>query len=82
MAEMTGVITIVQEGRFQLTDDAGVSHQFVLGHSALAETAQLRPLQTRQARVRVKYNDAPGLIGLIAQRIDLYDVPSASREPA
>ena len=72
-AEMDGIVTIVQEGRFQLTDEGGVSHQFVLGKSALAETPQLRPLQTRQARVRVKYSDAPGIVGLIARRIELLD---------
>jgi len=68
---MEGVITIVQEGRFQLSDERGVSHQFVLDRAALAETEQLRPLQSRQARVRVKYTDASGLISLIAHRIEL-----------
>ncbi len=75
-AEMDGIVTIVQEGRFQLTDAGGVSHQFVLGRTALAETQQLRPLQTRQAQVRVKYSDAPGLVGLIAHRIDLLETKS------
>ncbi len=70
---MEGTITIVQEGRFQLSDPRGVSHQFVLGHAALAETEQLRPLQSRQARVRVKYTDAAGLISLIAHRIELLE---------
>jgi hypothetical protein len=70
---MEGTITIVQEGRFQLTDERGVSHQFVLGHAALVETEQLRPLQSRQARVRVKYTDASGLISLVAHRIELLE---------
>ncbi len=68
-----GLITIVQEGR--------VSHQFVLGHAALAETEQLRPLQSRQARVRVKYTDAMGLISLIAHRIELLEPTSSTPEP-
>jgi hypothetical protein len=76
-----GLITIVQEGRFQLTDTRGVSHQFVLGHAALAETEQLRPLQSRQARVRVKYTDAMGLISLIAHRIELLEPTSSTPEP-
>ncbi len=76
---MEGTITIVQEGRFQLTDRRGVSHQFVLGRAALAETEQLRPLQSRQACVRVKYSDASGLISLIAHRIDL--LPPDVMEP-
>jgi hypothetical protein len=70
---MEGTITIVQEGRFQLSDARGVSHQFVLSRTALAETEQLRPLQSRQAHVRVKYTDASGLISLIAHRIELLE---------
>ena len=71
---MEGVVTVVQEGRFQLTDTAGVSHHFVLGRFALAETEQLVALQNRQARVRVKYGPAPGLIAYVAHRIDQLDV--------
>jgi hypothetical protein len=73
MAEIEGVVTVVQEGRFQLTDGDGVSHQFVLGRFALAETDQLPALQNAQARVRVKYSQAPKLISFIAHRIDLLD---------
>ena len=74
MAEMEGVVTIVQEGRFQLTDLGGVAHNFMLGRFALAETDQLPDLQNRQARVRVKYSQADKLIAYIAHRIDLLDV--------
>jgi hypothetical protein len=70
MAEtMEGVVTIVQEGRFQLTDDNGVSHLFLLAPLAAAETEQLAPLQRRQARVRVRYKPARNLIGNVADRI-------------
>ena len=34
MQSMTGLVTIVQEGRFQLLDDDGVSHHFLLKWSA------------------------------------------------
>jgi hypothetical protein len=78
---MEGTITIVQEGRFQLSDDRGVSHQFVLDRVALVETEQLRPLQSRQARVRVKYTDASGLISLIAHRIELLEPKPSEPEP-
>ncbi len=81
MAEMNGVITIVQEGRFQLTDDKGISHQFVLDHAAMCETEQLRPLQTRQARVRVKYANTKGLISMTAKRIDMFDTPAITAPP-
>ncbi len=60
---MDGVLTIVQEGRFQLTDDRGVSHLFILSPMAGAETEQLAPLQRRQARIRVHYKPAANLIG-------------------
>jgi hypothetical protein len=72
---MTGVVTIVQEGRFQMTDDRGVSHLFVLSSSAAAETEQLAALQRRQARVLVRYRPASNLIGNTA--IDVFtDVES------
>jgi hypothetical protein len=68
---MNGIVTIVQEGRFQMTDDDGVSHLFMLSHSASAEPQQLVALQARQARVRVRYKPAPGLIGNIATAISV-----------
>ncbi len=68
---MEGVVTLVQESRFQLTDDGGVSHLFLLDHNAAAEPVQLTPLQHRQARVRVRYTPARNLIGNIATAIVL-----------
>ena len=73
MAEMEGVVTIVQEGRFQLTDTSGVSHHFVLSRHALAETEQLPRLAHEQSRVRIKYDQAKGIIALEARRITLLD---------
>ena len=71
MEQMTGVVTIVQEGRFQLTDDDGVSHLFILGPLASMETQQLRPLAKAQTRVRVRYEDAKKVIGMVAKSVDL-----------
>ena len=71
MAEMTGVVTIVQESRFQLTDGDGVSHLFILGPLASTETAQLRPLAAAQTRVRVRYSPGKKVIGLVAKSVDL-----------
>jgi hypothetical protein len=68
---MDGVVTVVQEGRFQLTDDRGVSHLFILGPNAAAETDQLSPLQRRQARVRVHYTPAKNVIGNLLSSIFL-----------
>ncbi len=73
MAEMRGVVTIVQESRFQLTDEGGVSHHFVLSAHALADPDQLAPLAKRQAKVRVRYKQAKGIIAFQADRIELLD---------
>lgn len=74
-----GTVTIVQESRFQLTDDAGISHLFLLDHNAAAEPAQLAPLQHRQARVRVRYSQPRNLIGLVAHSIELVAPEEAAR---
>jgi hypothetical protein len=74
-----GVVTIVQESRFQLTDDNGISHLFLLDRNAAAEPAQLAPLQARQARVRVTYEPARNLIGLVARSVTLLAQPAARR---
>ena len=70
---MDGVVTIVQEGRFQMTDDDGVSHLFILRSVAAAETEQLTRLQERQARVRVRYKPARNIIGHTATAIQIAD---------
>lgn len=81
METIDGLITIVQESRFQLTDDAGVSHLFILSHKAAAEPEQLSPLQRRQARVRVTCSAHEGATGRIAYSIDLIgDTPRQSGE--
>lgn len=73
MRTISGRVTIVQESRFQLTDDAGVSHLFILGHDTLAEPDQLEPLQRRQARVQVRYSQPRNVIGLVAHSVVLAD---------
>ncbi len=61
MRSIEGVVTIVQEGRFQLQDVDGVSHHFLLGHDAPLEPEQLPSLSQR--RVRVRYSEPKGVIG-------------------
>ena len=68
---MEGLVTIVQESRFQLLDDRGAGHLFILGHQSLAEPDQLQPLQRRQARVRVSYSQPRNLIGMVAHAVDV-----------
>ncbi|HEY0183650.1 MAG TPA: hypothetical protein VGC09_12660 [Rhodopila sp.] len=64
MKSIAGVVTIVQEGRFQLFDAAGVSHHFILHHGAAADPEQLPSLVNRH--VRVSYRDSGAMIGHIA----------------
>ena len=68
---MNGVVTLVQESRFQLTDENGISHLFVLSHGALAEPAQLHPLQARQAEVQITYTRASNAIANVAHKVQL-----------
>lgn len=68
---MEGVVTLAQESRFQLTDDQGIAHLFLLSHGASAEPSQLTDLQHRQARIVVRYKPSTTLIANIAKRIDL-----------
>jgi hypothetical protein len=73
MKFIEGNITIVQEGRFQLRDRDGVSHQFELSHKASLEPEQLPLLQHDQAEVRVGYKDGENIIGFVAHRIERLD---------
>ncbi|WP_336487925.1 hypothetical protein [Methylobacterium nigriterrae] len=70
MPTMRGIVTIAQESRFQLTDEDGVAHLFVLSPHMLAEDDDLEPLQREQARIRVTYSPARNEIGYLAERIE------------
>jgi hypothetical protein len=71
MPEIIGVISIVQEGRFQLTGDDGVSHLFILSPAAALEPAGLHALLRARARVCVSYKAAPNTIGNTATSLCL-----------
>ena len=71
MATMDGRITLAQESRFQLIDEAGIGHLFTLGPWCAVEPQQLVPLAERQVPVRIKYKNGKDVIGYVAQRIDL-----------
>ena len=73
MRSIQGIVTIVQEGRFQVVDRYGVAHHFLLSHKASPEPEQLPELQRRQALVRVWFNRAPDIIGHVAARIDVLE---------
>ena len=70
MKSVEGVITIVQEGRFQMTDRQGVTRLFVLSPNAAMETEQLVPLGRNQIPVRVAYRDGENALVHVATRID------------
>ena len=73
MQSVDGVVTIVQESRFQLRDDLGVSHLFLLSPNALMEPDQLAPLARRQSRVRVRFRTGENVIGRVATRLHLLE---------
>lgn len=82
MRWIQGIVTIVQEGRFQLVDQDGVGHHFLLSHNASLEPEQLPQLQRDQSLVRVWLRRAPDVIGHVAARIDLLagDAPNMPRQ--
>ncbi|MGN6374059.1 MAG: hypothetical protein ACTHMG_00740 [Sphingomonas sp.] len=82
MKTMDGVVTIVQESRFQLVDDLGVGHLFLLSHRAAAEPQQLGKLMKRQARVRVRYSEPHNIIGMMAEEVDVLNDHASEGKPA
>jgi hypothetical protein len=68
-----GTVLYVQEGRFELEDDAGVSQLFILSHRASLEPQQLLALQRGQARVRVRYENGEKSMSAIAHTVEAAD---------
>ncbi|WP_035691461.1 hypothetical protein [Azospirillum halopraeferens] len=69
MKTATGIITLVQEGRFRLATDDGPPLLLVLSKSADAEPQDLPALQRAQARVTVRYEDAGTVIAGIVHHL-------------
>ena len=69
MKSIDGIVTIVQESRFQIVDDEGVAHLIILGHDSMAEPEQLQALAAHQTRVRVRYSEPRNVIGLVAHAV-------------
>jgi hypothetical protein len=69
MGRATGTITVLQEERFQLACDDGVTRHFVLAHDAPLETDELARLKREAARVEVEYDEATGLVIHAAHRV-------------
>jgi hypothetical protein len=68
MQRISGVVTVVQEGRFRMSTDDGRSILFTLHHGAEWEAQDLPSLQ-RSARVVVSCADAPGRAAMVAHAI-------------
>lgn len=69
MQVIDGIVTIVQESRFQLVDDRGVAHLITLGHGSMAEPEQLQDLVAQQSRVRVRCSEQRNVIGFVAHSV-------------
>jgi hypothetical protein len=70
---MTGIITIVQEGRFKMEPEDGQPMLFVLAPSAPIEPQDLPGLQRSQVLVTVHYEDAGTLIAGVVHDIGFAD---------
>lgn len=66
---LSGRITVAQESRFRLVDDAGVSHLFVVSHRVPIDPYALARLATHQRRVTVRYAEAAALVARVAHDI-------------
>ena len=73
MKSAEGVITLAQEGRFELVTDSGRVMQFVLGHDAAIEPQDLPPLKREQRRIRVDYTEPSRLIAHVAHTLQTAD---------
>ncbi|NEX61008.1 hypothetical protein [Noviherbaspirillum galbum] len=60
MQESQGVITVVQEHRFQLRMQDGRHRRFELAHDAPLGWEELHVLQRRACAVAVRHDAAPG----------------------
>lgn len=62
MRRHVGTITLVQEHRFQLTDEAGGRHQCVLSSSCPVEWEALYALYQRGASVEIHCSSSEGIL--------------------
>lgn len=69
MKSETGIVTVVQEGRFRLLTPDGRTRLFMLAPDAGVEAQDLPALERDQSAVRVDYEDADALLAAIAIRI-------------
>ena len=73
MQTMDGIITLAQEGRFQITDSIGVSHQAVLSPRAKLEPDQLVGLVRSGARVRIGFETTSEVISVVVRSVRMLE---------
>ena len=61
MATAAGIITVVQEGRFQLALEQGGTRLFILAHNAPIDPGQLTGLRDAKTHVAVEFHSAGDL---------------------
>ena len=64
-----GTLSVVQEERFQLVDDRGVAHLFLVASGLALKPADLRAFLRDRQEVTVEYEESPTLIARIATAI-------------
>jgi hypothetical protein len=69
METVSGVITLVQEDRFQLVDSSGRNLLFVLTYRAPVDGDDLRAFERSRCRVTVRCGKAEGLIANAAHDV-------------
>ena len=69
MKTASGIITLVQEHRFQLESDNGRHLLFILAHDAKQEWEDLKRLEKENCHVVVRYTDSEKLIASTAHEI-------------
>jgi hypothetical protein len=63
---LSGALTLVQERRIQIVDDAGVAHLLVLAHDIALDDEALRVAAGAGARVTVTCEPSAHLVALLA----------------
>jgi hypothetical protein len=72
-ATVTGTVTLVQERRFLLLDDAARSHLFLLAPDASTEPSVVQRLAQTRRPISVTYRDASGLQARLAYALHFAD---------
>lgn len=69
MKTASGVITVVQEHRFQLEDDDGRHQLFILAHDAEQEWSDLKRFEKTNSHVTVSYSEIDTLVARTAHEV-------------